>query len=45
MGSSEHNPGNISSLTGGNMLNFDKEDFFYFVNITTKLVTSQIKFL
>ena len=44
---SEHNHGNISSLIGGKMLNFGMEVFFilFFLNIKTKLVISQIKFL
>ena len=47
MGSPEHNHGNISSLIGAEMLNFGKEAFctLFFLNITTKLVISQIKFL
>ena len=47
MGSSEHNRGIMSSLIGGKMLNFDMEAFFIliFLNITTKLVISQIKVL
>ena len=47
MGSSEHNLGNISSLIGGKMLNFGMEAFFimFFLDITTKLVISQIRFL
>ena len=47
MMSSEQNRGNISSMIGGKMLNFGMEAFFMliFLNITTKLVISQIKFL
>ena len=47
MGSSEHNRDNISSLIGGEKLNFGMEAFFilFFLNITTELVISQIKFL
>ena len=47
MRSSEQNRGNISSLIGGKMLNFGMEAFFIliFLNITTKLVISQINFL
>ena len=46
MGSLEHNRGNISSLIGGNMLNFGMEAFFilFFINNATNLVISQIKF-
>ena len=47
MESSEHNRGNMSSLIGGKMLNFGMESFFIqiFLNITTKLVISEIKLL
>ena len=47
MGSPEHKGGIISSLIGGNMVNFGIEAFFilFFLNITSKLVISQIKFL
>ena len=47
MGSSEHNCGNISSLTGGKMLNSGMVAFLilYNLNITAKLVISQIIFL
>ena len=47
MWSSEYNCRNMSSQIGGKMLNFGMEAFFilYFLNITTKLVISQIKFL
>ena len=47
MGSLEQNRGNISSLIGGSMPNFGMESFFilFFLNITTKLMISQIKFL
>ena len=50
MGSSEHNRPwqySISSLIGGKMLNFAMKAFFimFFLNITTNLVISQIKFL
>ena len=43
---SEHNRDNKSSLIGGNMLNLGMEAFFilFFLDITTKLVTSQINF-
>ena len=47
MRSSGQNRGNISSLIGRKMLNFGMEGFFIliFLNITTKLVISQINFL
>ena len=47
MGPLEHNCGNISSLIAGKMLNFGMEAFFilFFLNITIKLVISQIQFL
>ena len=47
MGSSEHNHDIMSSLIGGKMLNFGMEAvfIFFFLNITTKLVISQIKIL
>ena len=47
MRSSEHNRGIMSSLIGGKMPNFGMEAFLIliFLNITTKLVISQIKFL
>ena len=45
MGLSEHNHDNISSMTDGKMLNFVMEAclIFFILNITTKLVISQIK--
>ena len=47
MGTSEQNSGNMSSLVGDKMLNFGMESFFIllFLNITTKLVIIQIRFL
>ena len=47
MGSSEHNRGIMSSMIGGKMLNFGMEAFLIliFLDITTILVISQIKFL
>ena len=47
MRSSEQNRDNISSMIGSKMLNFGMEAFFIsiFLNITTKLVISQIYFL
>ena len=46
MQSSDHNRGNISSLIGGEMLNFGMEAFFilFFLNIRTKLVILHINF-
>ena len=45
--SSEHNHSNISSLINGKMLYFSMEACFilFFLNVTTKLVILQIKFL
>ena len=47
MASSEHNCGFMSSLIGGKIINFSMEAFLIliFLNITTKLVVSQIKCL
>ena len=47
MGSSEHNRSNISSLIVGRILNFGMEALciLFFLNVTTKFVISQIKFL
>ena len=46
MGLSEHNNGSILALIGRRMVNFGMEAFFIlFLNITSKLVISEIKFL